>query len=49
MTFLVANWDSWWFPGLPELLHMLAFAFWWEATFLVAAIPLFIIVFALTH
>jgi len=41
---LVAKWDSWWFPGLSELLDMLAFAFWWEVAFLVAAIPILIVI-----
>ena len=39
------SWDSWWFPGLSELLDMLAFAFWWELVFVVAAIPVIIVVF----
>lgn len=41
---LAEKWESWWFPGFYELFNMLAFAFWWELAFVVAAIPLLIIV-----
>lgn len=44
MENIVAKWDSWWFPGVSELLNMLAFAFWWELAFVVAAIPILIVV-----
>lgn len=44
MVDIVAKWDSWWFPGVSELLNMLAFAFWWELAFVLAAVPILIVV-----
>lgn len=38
-----ATWDSSLFPGFREFLEMLAYAFWWETAFALAAIPLFIV------
>ena len=39
-----ASWDIWWFPGLGEFLNMLSFAFWWELAFVIAAVPIFIVI-----
>lgn len=39
-----ASWDNWWFPGFGELLNMLSFAFWWELAFVIAAVPVFIVI-----
>jgi hypothetical protein len=38
-----ASWKYWWYPGIDELLNMLAFAFWWGLVIGIAAIPLFVI------
>ena len=33
------TWESWWYPGFPELFHMLAFAFWWVLAVAFVAVP----------
>ncbi len=38
------SWDHWWFPGFGELLNMISYAFWWEIAFVIAAIPVFILI-----
>jgi len=40
---IAGPWKYWWYPGIDELLNMLAFAFWWGLVIGIAAIPLLVI------